>query len=548
MVDSPVLELGRGVPDAGQIPTELVPDPFNRIQAYMQRFDRNLTTEGTMFDRLCRTQRRCEQGVWSIRDVRQRKVPLHARLAQAMFDVACFDQAAAGQPVRVRILKSRKTGISTDVQVKFVDFCTYNENQVACTIAHEKKATQDIFRIGRYAAKTNENSQAKVLRSTIEWAGNGSVYSCATAGGLAVGAGSTTNLLHLSEGPKHPTNSKRATRYNSANSVPDIAESMIVEEFTAKGRDEYYVSWCEADADQTHPYKAIFIPWFADSECSTVIADGVRFWRDEAEQKLADRARRMGYELSNEQLEWRRRKIKVMAGGETIFRQEYPSSPEEAVMGADGLIVRGIRDCLITELPFDPDLCTHDERVGGVDPGYQDPCVIWSGIYRDSTLYLTHYYRRVKGLAKHHVLGLRRNTTYYCDPPELDARMHLQDEADRRDMNCQFVIAPRKNSPREDVKGSELRQVIDMIESGRLKIMANVAPQLIVEADTYEWNERTGRPNDARSEIVGHYDSIAALKYLVMGVRNADRKIYMPKSYDLDCEYVCRRDELLACA
>jgi hypothetical protein len=256
----------------------------------------------------------------------------------------------------------------------------------------------------------------------------------------------------------------------------------------------------------------------------------------------------MGYELSDGQLEWRRRKIKGMPGGEVIFRQEYPSSPEEAVMGADGLIVRGLRDCLVTELPFDPELCGPDELVGGIDPGYQDPCVIWSGVYRDGTLWLIDYYRRTKGLAKHHVEGLLPGHTYYCDPPELDARMHLQDEARNRGLNCRFISAPRKRNAGEDTASAELRLVIDLVNAGRLRILMKIAPQLICEADTFAWNEKTGKPNNDRNEIVGHYDSIFALKYLVMGVYQRDRVLYPRLMTRDDADYLCRRNEMLACA
>lgn len=228
------------IPLDGPIPTYLRPNPFDRIAEYMKRFYRGQTVPGSMFRRLCQHEKRCEDGQWYVRDIHQAKVPLRNRLAQAMMMAAAFDQAAANQPIRIRILKSRKTGISTKVQNLFVDLCSYHENQVAVTLAHEKKATRDIFRIGRYAAATHKDTQAKVNKYEITWKPTGSEYSCATAGGVAVGAGSTPNLLHISEGPKHGGN-KHTTRYNSVTAVPDVPESIIIEEFTAKGRDEYFV-------------------------------------------------------------------------------------------------------------------------------------------------------------------------------------------------------------------------------------------------------------------------------------------------------------------
>ena len=539
------------VPDVGPISPLMVPDPRERVAFYMRRYRAGAVPVGGMADRICGHLDRCDKGLWFIRNVHQKKVALRPRLAQAMLYAAQLDQAFAGLPVRIRALKSRKTGFSTAVQVEYVDTCAYHDNQVACTIAHEKKATRDIFRIGKYAAATHEGERygcetrkAMVHKYDITWPVMGSEYSCATAGGTAVGAGSTPNMLHISEGPKH-TGNKAETRYNSVTAVPDVPESIIVEEFTAKGRDEYFVSWCEAQADPAHPYRALFIPWFADETCTCPLDSPL--WPDEDEAALVQRAAKTGYRITKEQLEWRRRKIKAMPGGLVIFRQEFPSSPEEAVMGAEGLIVRGLRDCLVTELPFDPALCSRDELVGGIDFGYMDPCCVWSGVYRDDVLWLTHFHRRTKTLAKDHARYLRPNTTYYCDPPELRERLNFQEEAEKLGLGCRFICAPRRRGPGEDVANQELRFLIDRIERGGLCVLADVAPQLLCEADTFCWNEKTAKPLEQRNDIVGHFDSIMALKYLVMGVQNRTRQLIVLPAYD-DREYATRREEMLACA
>jgi hypothetical protein len=66
----------------------------------------------------------------------------------------------------------------------------------------------------------------------------------------------------------------------------------------------------------------------------------------------------------------------------------------------------------------------------------------------------------------------------------------------------------------------EMQNVMTMLNQGRLHIMHKVAAQLVVECDSLIWNEKTGKPDDARSDACGHYDSIKALTYLVMGVMN----------------------------
>ena len=54
--------------------------------------------------------------------------------------------------------------------------------------------------------------------------------------------------------------------------------------------------------------------------------------------------------------------------------------------------------------------------------------------------------------------------------------------------------------------------------TGRLKVHTRCAAQLVIEADSLFWNERTGKPDQVRSETCGHFDTLDALRYLVMGV------------------------------
>jgi hypothetical protein len=75
--------------------------------------------------------------------------------------------------------------------------------------------------------------------------------------------------------------------------------------------------------DGTNGYTAVFIPWFWDEGYQTEApADMVH--TPEEEQLVKD------YDLSNEQLAWRRRKI--AENGIELFKQEYPATPEEAFL------------------------------------------------------------------------------------------------------------------------------------------------------------------------------------------------------------------------
>src|SRR3990172_8536965 len=55
------------IPGGGSIPADILPDPFDRLQAYLIRYARRDNRfSDTMFDRLCRAELRCEQGAWFI--------------------------------------------------------------------------------------------------------------------------------------------------------------------------------------------------------------------------------------------------------------------------------------------------------------------------------------------------------------------------------------------------------------------------------------------------------------------------------------------------
>ena len=70
-------------------------------------------------------------------------------------------------------------------------------------------------------------------------------------------------------------------------------------------------------------YTPIFIPWFVTSEYQRPVPDGFELTVEEEEYKKE-------YDLSDEQMYWRR--LKIGEGGERKFRQEYPACAEEAFL------------------------------------------------------------------------------------------------------------------------------------------------------------------------------------------------------------------------
>jgi len=154
-----------------------------------------------------------------IRDQNSDIVPLRPNLSQKVVLGTMIKQALAGKPVRIIILKARKVGCSTFVQCLFFFLCRHYPNRLAITLAHETRATSEIFEITkRVAAKYLIEADSR--HNEIEFKEQESRYYCHTAGGLGVGAGSTPNFLHLSEVPKWPAHGME-TEYTATEAVPE---------------------------------------------------------------------------------------------------------------------------------------------------------------------------------------------------------------------------------------------------------------------------------------------------------------------------------------
>lgn len=489
-------------------------NPWEAIYSYD-----DLDDPPEMLKRLIRFRKLCDLGEFWIRDEDAELVPLQLNLAQAVVLAACMKQAAARQPIRITVLKSRKTGISTFWEALCACLGAYYRNQRLKLIAHRDRSTREIFEIASRAAVNHPQRPCKALGEIVRWPDMDSTYVAETAGGTAVAAGETPNGVHLSEVAKWEKK-KQETWTNVMNAVPRTLTSLVLVESTAKGRELFFDHW-EASRAPGKQYIAIFIPWYFDERCTAPTKGKLSL--DPDEQALMLRAANDGIELSHGMIQWRRDKIEEI--GADAFRQEYPSTPTEAIQAASGIILPGMRECIVDELPFDPQLVPFGDRTGGVDFGYCDAAVIWSAFYLDQVLWVTGFWRGVESLACDQLDGLEEGHTYWCDPAQVTDRRQLAKEAREQGLHVRLLPAPRRKHPGEDCSTVELKALVRMGEQGRLRVMRDVATQLIVECDSFMWNETTGKADDRRTAAAGHFDSIMALKYMVMG---ADKPIARP--------------------
>lgn len=236
------------------------------------------------------------------------------------------------KPIRGIILKARQLGFSTFIQSWQFEQCDREKYRGALTISYDETSTELLFRKSKFVLK-----QQYFPRETESDRGNymqfehGSSLYCVTAGNDNAGRGDTIQHLHCSEIPMWVNADE--TLNSVSQSIPSAPNTSVFYESTARGAvGQFYDDWNAAESGRSD-FIPFFAPWFWDPDYSLEFASAdVRqvFGRD-----LTPTERRLeqDHRLSLEQLHWRRYTIRNLCqGSEAKFRQEYPSTPQEAFL------------------------------------------------------------------------------------------------------------------------------------------------------------------------------------------------------------------------
>ena len=157
-----------------------------------------------------------------------------------------------------------------------------------------------------------DNEQGTGLKSKIK---------CMTAGGKGVGRSDTFNNLHISELAFWPGD-KKVTLTGLLQAVPNLPNTMVIIESTANGFEYFKEIWDKAIKGE-NDFIPLFVGW---NELKEYTMPYTGFEPTAEEQELQKR-----YNLTLEQLSWRRWCIKNNCGGDIeTFKQEYPINPFEA--------------------------------------------------------------------------------------------------------------------------------------------------------------------------------------------------------------------------
>lgn len=246
--------------------------------------------------------------------------------------------------IRLWVLKSRQEGISTLIEAIIYALTSQQENRNSLIMADEEDKADYLFGMSKLyqeQLETEEPHLAPELKKsnakTLEFENLHSQIIIETAKNVNATRAFTYQYVHLSEVARFPD--LKGVLGGLMQSVPDHSDTIVIGETTANGINEFYEEWDRATKGLTN-WLPIFIPWFWMGEYALALQnnqlwplDGVHFDSEytsriflEEEQKIKSK-----FSLTDEQLNWRRWAIVNKCQGDVIlFKQEYPSTPEEA--------------------------------------------------------------------------------------------------------------------------------------------------------------------------------------------------------------------------
>lgn len=301
-------------------------------------------------------------------------VPFNLNPAQRIIHQKVEEQRARLGYVRALILKGRQQGASTYVEGRYYWKTTQRSGQKTYILTHKQEATENLFTmVDRYHTNCPVFVKPRVGKDSakeLEFPALDSKYQVATAGSKGAGRSATLTNVHGSEvgfwenGEEHLAGMLQA--------VPLAAGTEVILESTANGVGNiFHKHWQMAVLGQSD-FIAIFIPWFLEPGYRRPVPDDFELDGDPEsvpEGELTEVDYAAAFNLDDEQMYWRRRKIIELGGGEEgfyLFKQEYPATADEAFQSSSGhsflsrkAVLRARKSAVATEGPL----------IIGVDPG-----------------------------------------------------------------------------------------------------------------------------------------------------------------------------------
>jgi hypothetical protein len=271
----------------------------------------------------------CQHGVLKDKSGRVVKSPeITPRVTQRKLFEAYRECQRQRKPCLMMLVKSRQDGGSSGAQALINHHLRRHKNLNGALMGDIQGTSDKVFEIFRYFSR-NDNFQWGSTITTdndddVEFS-NGSHYGKETAMSKNAGRSGTIQVMDGTEVAFFPRGERDpALAFLNSLSTESYTTLGIMDTTPNGPSGTFYKYWIEKD----NGWIKIFVPWF--SEPDYVRAFENKDEREEFERNLSDdeRQEQKQFTLSLEQMNWRRRIIKVKCDSDPDkFRQEYPSDP-----------------------------------------------------------------------------------------------------------------------------------------------------------------------------------------------------------------------------
>jgi hypothetical protein len=286
----------------------------------------------------------------------QQVIPLKLNDAQKLIYKKIQEARSNKKPIRIIILKARQEGVSTLCEALIFERTGRWPNTSSLIVAHEPESTESIFAMSKlfydmleptYKPMRRYDNKKQMLfenpddKTRAVDPGMRSRMVIATAGKVKIGRGLTLHCFHGSEVAFWKQGKELMISVLQA--IPDNPNTMVFLESTANGLSgdgEYFYNIVQDAIAGRNDFMLIFLPWHLMPEYS------LSFANEEEKNKFAEapdayeRSIRVRFNLTLEQLNWRRWAIKNKCGGDIEkFKQEYPISIEEAFVASTNTVI-----------------------------------------------------------------------------------------------------------------------------------------------------------------------------------------------------------------
>ena len=267
-------------------------------------------------------------------------------------------------------LKARQLGVSTLIQARFFRV-NITETSTTITISDTGDNTLKLRSIyNRFYDLWPDDlldfrpSRDRDSMAWVTYPYNQSESGIITAGAKTGGRGGTTSHIHGSEAAFW----KDADAIFAATMQSAIPDAEIHLESTAHGQQGMFYELCMRSLDGDPEWTFHFYPWWWADEYALNLEAGEVIEYTEEERDLIIKAALTGFDLTPQQIKWRRAKKREVGMG-LLFDQEYPENPQQAFLASGVSVFGNFEHCLLKDGPVQDKPIPRHRYVAGADWG-----------------------------------------------------------------------------------------------------------------------------------------------------------------------------------